>query len=135
MENRKFYVCHVNNCKFNEQGSCIKDIDVVTIALYDGVAQCPNYEEEEKYPLDSHQEVLAKALLTEIKNILLDIGDPLEEDLSQFELCTDIEHVCFMRRKDSNYMQDFSCNESVAALVDAYNTVINGLPLHCKMVD
>lgn len=40
---KKYYVCHVDQCVFNKQGACNYDADCVTIALHDGVAQCPNY--------------------------------------------------------------------------------------------
>ncbi|MBU2703183.1 hypothetical protein Ga0466249_004319 [Sporomusaceae bacterium BoRhaA] len=136
MKNKKNYVCHADICRFNNEGSCNKNLDCVTIAVYDGVAQCPNFEEKRQYDfLDNRQKAFAAALLAEVKSILEDIGEELEEDLSQFELYTDKDSVCYMCPKDGKYSQDFANDERIACLVDAYNTVINGKPLHCNFTD
>ena len=130
---RKFYVCHANDCKFNSEGSCNKDLDCVIIAVCDGVAQCPNYEQA--CVLDDNKAALAKGLLDEIKAIYADMYDGADlaadmevDDLTKCELCTDKDGNCFVIAEGSTYMQDFVNDERVACLVDAYNTVIAGKP-------
>lgn len=122
---KKSYVCHVNNCKYNDQGSCNSNQDSVVIALYDGVAQCPNYEQT--CVLNDSKAKLAADLLHEINNILIADNNPLEEDLGEFELFTDKAGVSYMLHKDDgNYMQDFACSEEIATMVNAFNVLTTG---------
>lgn len=78
--------------------------------------------------------VLVKGLLDEIKRIYTEIySESFDEcldggSIEQYELCTDKDHNCFMLLKGSAYLQDFACDERVAALVNAYNTIIGGKP-------
>ncbi|MBP2650762.1 MAG: hypothetical protein H6Q74_1587 [Firmicutes bacterium] len=128
----KIYVCHANECQYNNQGSCQNDLDTVIIAVYDGIAQCPNYEKKERYDFDSRK-TLEQGLIGKIKSIYFeiyseDLTEDLEGDLSQYELRTDKKNNCFMVAKDSDYLQDFACDDRIACLVDAYNTVISGKP-------
>ena len=97
--------------------------------------KCPIYCEVENC-VHHTKGLLAAKLMDEIKRqLLVEHGDEMQEDLASHELCTDAEHNCFMHHKDSNYMQDFAYSEVIACLVDAYNTVKFGKPSHCWTVN
>ncbi|MBP2642501.1 MAG: hypothetical protein H6Q67_388 [Firmicutes bacterium] len=126
---RKIYVCHANECQYNTQGSCQNDSESVTIAAYDGIAQCPNFT-----PADSGKKALAGQLLAEIKRLLLEIdGEPMEEESGDYELCTDANNTCFTCYAGSAYMHDFAIDERVTALIDAYNTILYGKPIKARI--
>jgi hypothetical protein len=130
LKNKKIYVCHVNNCKYNDQGSCNLNQDSVVITLYDGVAQCPNYT-----PVD-RKDVLTEALLSEIADILIELGeDDIVKDLPTYELCTDAEGICYIHGQGNNVLQDFCMDERVAALIDALNVVNIGKPSKAVAID
>lgn len=41
----KIIICHADNCSFNNnEGRCDREGDYVTIAVYDNLAQCCNYQ-------------------------------------------------------------------------------------------
>jgi hypothetical protein len=123
-ERAKVYVCGAVKCRFNDKyGGCNRNSDEL---LINDNGVCGHFGRT--------GELLANALLDEIKQWLLnEHGDEMQENLAEYELCTDTEFNCYMCRENDECMQDFACNEAIAVLVDAYNVVKFGKPIHCTV--
>lgn len=129
---KKTYVCHANNeCFYNKQGACEHKSDIVTIAVYDGVAVCPNFT-----PVDAKKLVLIEELYQVLKDLLLkEHGDEMEEDIRYYDLCTSNENTVFMEIDGGEHIQDIAVEApEIVAVVDTINILKYGQALRVKEV-
>ncbi|WP_378955678.1 hypothetical protein [Pelosinus sp. sgz500959] len=118
-------VCHANECIFNNQGGCSNDFGV-TIAVYDGVAVCPNHT-----PMsadDAKKLELIEGLYQVLEGLLLeDHGDRMSENIRDYDLCTSNENTVFMELDGGDHLQDICTdNDRVVAIVDTLNVLKYG---------
>ncbi len=129
---KKTYVCHANNeCVYNKQGACNYESNVVTIAVYDGIAVCPNF-----IPIDDKKLVLIEGLYQVLIDLLLkEHGDEMEEDIRHYDLCTSAENTVFMEFNGGDHMQDIAVEvPDIVAVVDTINILKYGRALRAKEV-
>ena len=118
--------CEVANCRNYSEGFCGVKADNLVI-MQDSLPVCADFK-----PINAEKTALAKGLLDKIKEIYADMYDDadlaadMEVDLEEQELCTDGNNTCFVLI--GNNLQDFVCDERIAALVDARNVIIGGKP-------
>lgn len=127
---KKTYVCHANNeCVYNKQGACNSESNVVTIAVYDGVAVCPNF-----IPIDDKKLVLIEGLYQVLIDLLLkEHGDEMEEDIRDYDLCTSPENTVFIEIDGGDHMQDIAVEvPDIVAVVDTINILKYGRSLRVK---
>lgn len=117
--------CEVKTCKYYSEGFCNLD-NVNRVIMTDGVPACADY--------DRTDTLAANTLLDKIKDIYASLYDganleaDMEVDLAECELCTDVKHNCFILEAGTNVLQDFACDERIAALVNARNVLLGGTP-------
>lgn len=116
---KKIYVCHANECICNKQGSCSNDFGI-TIAVYDGVAMCPNYT-----PMDVKKLELIEGMYQALESVLLEVhGDAMDEDIRGYELFTNNEDgASYMCEPGNDNLQELALDRRVSALVDAINVL------------
>lgn len=120
--NKKIYVCNANECTCNRQGTCSNDFGI-TIAVYDGMAICPNYT-----PMDVKKMELIEGMYQVLVRLLLeDHGDEMDEDIRDYELHTNTDGTVYMTPDGADYLTSICVNnDKVVAIVDAINVLKYG---------